>query len=80
MQSPFQPAHYDLIHSFGLPISLGIGWSGISVCDSKVVAVFPEGFTIKLKAVVRDEGAGSSEARNDVFPNELLCIHVPDIG
>ena len=50
------------------------------VRDPKVATVFPEGFTIKLKTVVRDEGVRGSKVRNDVFPNELLCIHVPDVG
>ena len=66
--------------SFGLPVSLGVGRSGISVCDPKVAAVFPEVLTIKLKTIVRDNGVRSSETRNDVFPNEFLGIHVPDVG
>ena len=79
-QPPFQAVHYDFVHSLGLPISLGVGRSGISVCDSKLAAEFPEVFTIKLKTVVQDEGVRSSKARNDVFPNEFLGIHVPDVG
>ena len=63
-----------------MPVSFGVGGSGISVYDPKVAAVFPEVFTIKLKIVVRDEGVRGSEARNDVFPNEFLGIHVPDVG
>ena len=62
-----------------MPISLGVGRSEISVGDAKLVAIFPEILTIKLKTVVRDEGVKSSEARNNVFPNEFLGIHVPDI-
>ena len=80
IQSLFQTAHYDFVHGLGLPIFLGVGRSGISVCDAKLVAVFPEVLTIKLKTVVRDEGVRSSEARNNVFPNEFLSIHVPDVG
>ena len=50
------------------------------VCDSKLTTVFPKVLTIKLETVVRDEGVRSFEARNNVFPNELLGIHVPDVG
>ena len=80
IQSLFQSAHYDFVHGLGLPVSLGVGRSGISVCDPKVATVLPKVFTIKLKTVVRDEGVRSSEARNDVFPNEFFSIHVPNIG
>ena len=80
IQSLFQPVHYDLIHDLNLPVSLGVYRSGISICDSKLAAVFPEVLTVKLKTVVRDEGVRSSEARNNVLPNEFLGIHVPDVG
>ena len=63
-----------------MPISLGVGRSGISVGDAKFVAVFPKVLTIKLKTIVRDEGVRSSEVRNNVFLNEFLGIHVPDAG
>ena len=63
-----------------MPVSLGVGGSGISVCDPKVAAVFLEVFTIKLKTVVRDEGVRGSEARNDVSPNEFFGIIVLDVG
>ena len=80
IQSLFQTAYYDFIHGLSLPISLGVGKSGISVGDAKLDAVFPEVLTIKLKTVVRDEGVRSSETRNYVFPNEFLGIDVPDVG
>ena len=80
IQPLFQSTHYDFVHGLGLPISLGVGRSGISVDDAKLVAVFPEVLTIKLKTVVRDEGVRSSEVRNNVFPNEFLGIHIPDVG
>ena len=80
IQSLFQTAYYDFVHSLGLPVSLGVGRSGISVGDAKLVTIFPEVLTIKLKTVVRDESVRSSEARNNVFPNEFLGIHVPDVG
>ena len=80
IQSLFQPTHYDFVHGLGLPISLGVGRSGISVCDSEFATIFPEVLTIKLKIVVRDKSMRSSEARNNVFPNEFLSIHVPNVG
>ena len=80
IQSLFQTAHYDFVQGLGLPISLGVGRSGISVGDAKLVAVFSEVLTIKLKTVDRDEGVRSSEARNNVFPNEFLGIHILDVG
>ena len=80
IQSLFQTAYYDFVYGLGLPISLRIGRSGISVRDAKLVAVFPEVLTIKLKTVVQDKGVRSSEARNNVFSNEFLGIHVPDVG
>ena len=57
-----------------------MGRSGISVCDPKVTAEFLEVFTIKLETIVRDEGVRGSKACNDVFPNEFLGIHIPDVG
>ena len=80
IQPLLHPAHYDFVHSLHLLVSLEVGRSGILVCDPKVVAVFPEAFTIKLETVVRDEGVRGSEAHNDIFPNEFLGIHVPNVG
>ena len=80
IQSLFQPIDYDLINSLGLSIPLGVGRSGISVCNSEVTTVSPEGFAIKLKAVIRDEGMRDSKSSNDVLPDEFLCIHVLDVG
>ena len=80
IQPLFYPVNYDFIYSLGLLVSLGVGRSGISVRNSKVAVVFPKGLAIKLKAIVRDEGARNSEVCNDVSPDEFLCIHVPDVG
>ena len=80
IQSLLKLIKYDLVDSLDLLISLRIGQSGISVRNSKVAAVFPEGHTIKLKVVVRDVGMRNSEAWNDVSSDEFLCIHVPDVG
>ena len=80
IQSLFQPIDYDLINSLGLPISLGVGRSGISVRNSQVATISPKRLTIKLKAIVRDEGMRDSKSSNDVLLDEFLCIHVPDVG
>ena len=80
LQPLFQSTHYDFVHGLGLSISLRLGRSGIPVNDPKLVAVLPEVLAIKLKTVVRDECVWSSEASNDVYPNEFLGIHVPDVG
>ena len=67
-------------HGFGLSVSLGVGRSGIPVGDPKLAAILPEVLAIKLKTVVRDECVWGSEACNNVFPNEFLGIHIPDVG
>ena len=80
IQSFFHPINYDLINSLNLPIPLGVGWSGISVCDSQITTVSLEGLAIKLKSVIRDEGMRDSKSSNDVLPNKFLCIHILDVG
>ena len=57
-----------------------VGRSGILVCNSQVTAVSPEGLTIKLKAVIRDEGMRDPKLSNDVLLDKLLSIHIPDVG
>ena len=80
IHSLFQPIDYDFINSLALSIPLGVGRSGISVCNSEVTTVSPEGFTIKLKAVIRDEGMRDSKSSNDVLLDKFLSIHIPDVG
>jgi len=80
IQSLLQPIDYDLIYSLGLPVSLRVGRSGISVRYPQVATVSPEGLTIKLKAIVQDKGMRDSESSNDVPSDEYFCIHVPNIG
>ena len=63
-----------------MSISLEVGGSGIPVSDPKLVAILPEVLAIKLETVVRDECVWSSEAGNNVFPDEFLGIHVLDVG
>ena len=52
IQPFFQPIDYDLINSLDLSISLGVGRSGILICNSQVTTVSPKGLAIKLKAVI----------------------------
>ena len=80
IQSLFKSAHYDLIDSFGLPISLWIGWSGISILYTKIRTIFPEGFAIKLNAIIRDESIRNPESSNNVLPDEPFDIYIPDVS
>ena len=80
IQSLFKSAHYDLIDSFGLPISFWIGWNGISILYTKIRIVFPEGFAIKLNAIIRDESIGNPESSNKVLPDEPFDIYIPDVS
>ena len=80
IQSLFQLIDYNLINSLSLPIPLGVGWSGILVCNSQIIIVSLEGITTKLKSVIRDEGMRDSKSSNDVLPDKFLCIHIPDVG
>ena len=80
IQPLFQPIDHDLINSLGLSVSLGVGKSGILVCNSQVTIVSPEGLAVKLEAIIRDESVGDLESSNDVLLDKLLSIHIPDIG
>ena len=51
-QSLFKSIHYDFIDSFGLSISLWIGWNGIYILYTQIKAVFLEGLAIELKAII----------------------------
>ena len=78
---PFlQSIHYDLIHGLDLPISLGVGGSGVSVNDPKLAAILPKILAVELETVVRNECVWSSKAGNNVLPDEFLGIHVPNVG
>ena len=59
---------------------MGVGRSGIPICNSQVTVVSPEGLAIKLKAVIRDEGIRDPKSSNDVLLGKLLSIHIPDVG
>ena len=80
IQPLFHPIDYDLINNLNLSISLGVGWSGIPVCNSQVTTVSPKGFAIKLKAIILDEGIRDSKSSKDVLLDKLLSIHIPDVS
>ena len=79
IQPLLESIHYDLVNSLDLSIPLGISWGRVYVLNSQVTAVSPKRFAIKQKAVVRDEGTRDSESGDNVFPNKLLGIHVPNV-
>ena len=58
---------------------MGISWGRISTRNSQLTTISPERFAIKLKTIVQDEGTRDLESCDNVFPNEFLSIHVPDI-
>jgi len=77
---PFlESIYYGLVNGFELSISLGISWGGISICNFKITAASPKGFTIKLKAIIRDEGTRDPEPSDNVFPKKFLGIYIPYI-
>ena len=80
IQPLFQLIDYDFVNSFSLSITLEVSRNGIPVCNSQVTVVSPKGLAIKLKAVVLDEGVGDPKSSNNVLPDKLLGVHIPDIG
>ena len=80
IQLLFQPIDYNLINSLGLSVSLGVGRSGMHVCNSQVTTISPEGFAIKLKTIVRDEGMRDPKPSNDVLLDKILGIHIPYVS
>ena len=78
VQSLLESIHYDLVDSLGLSIPLWISWGGIPICNSQVIIVPPEGFAIKLKTIVRDEGMRDPKPSDNIFPNKSLGIYVLD--
>ena len=78
LHRPTSSIHYNLIDSFSLPISLWIGWSGISILYPQITIVLLESFPIKLKTIVRDESMGDPESSNDILPDKSLDIHISD--
>ena len=80
VQPLFQPIDYNLINSFGLSISLRVGRGGIPICNSQATTISSEGFAIKLKAIVQDEGMRDPKSNNNVLLDELLGIHIPYVS
>ena len=61
------------------PFPLGIGWGRVLVLVSQVTTISSKRFAIELKAFFRDEGMRDSESGDNIFPNKLLGVHVPDV-
>ena len=80
IQPLFKFIYYDLVDSFDLPISLWIGWSGISILYTQVKTVFLKGFAIKLKAIIRDESIGNPKSSNNTLLDKPFDINIPDIS
>ena len=74
VQPLFKSTHYDLIDSFSLPIPLGICRGGIFIRYAQVTTRPPEGLTIELKTIVRDEGTRDSKPSDNIFSNKSLDI------
>ena len=79
IQPLLESIYYDLVNNLSLSIPLGISWYKVSTHNSQIAAISPEGFTIKLKAVVQDEGVRDPEPDDNVFPKKFLGIYVFDI-
>ena len=79
IQPFFESIYYDLVNSLILSIPLGISWYRVSIHNSQIAAISPEGFAIKLKAVVQDEGVKDPEPDDNVFPKKFPGIYVFDI-
>ena len=79
IQPLLESIHYDLIDSLDLSIPLWISWGGIPIHNVQVTTIPPEGFTIKLKTIIRDEGVGDPKPSDNIFPNKSLGIHISDI-
>ena len=79
VQPLFQPIHYSFIDGFRLPITLWVSWCGVSVGNSQLTAISSESFTVRLEAVVRDQGMRDSESSDDIFPNKFLGINVSNV-
>ena len=71
--------HYHLIYNLSLSIPLWISQGGILICNAQVTTVPSEGFTIKLKPIVRDEGMKDPKSSDNIFPEKSLGIHISDI-
>ena len=79
IQPLLESTHYDLVNNLGLSIPMEISWGRISIRNSQVTTVSLERFAVKLKVIVRDKRIKDPKPCDNVFPNEFLGIHVPNI-
>ena len=78
---PFlQPRSYNLIGGLGLSIPLRISRRRILVPNSQLPTISLEGFTVKLKTIIRDQSVRNSKRGDNIPPDEPLSVHVPDIS
>ncbi|KAI5324307.1 hypothetical protein L3X38_033380 [Prunus dulcis] len=56
------------VHCFNLAIGLRMGWGGEAKTDLEVRTELFEFGTVKLHAIVSDDGVGDAEATYDIFP------------
>ena len=80
IQPLFKSIDYNFVDNLSLAIPLRIGRSGISVLYPQVRTVLPEGFTIELKAIIRDKGMGNPESSNDILLDKSFDIYISDIS
>ena len=52
IQLLLESIHHKFINSLGLPVPLGVSWSGVPICDTQFTTVPSESLAIKLKSVV----------------------------
>ena len=57
-----------------------IGQSRIFVFYPQIKTVLPEGFVVKLKAIIRDEGMRNFESSYDILPDESFDIYISNIS
>lgn len=74
----FSPNTMTLLTA-SLPISLGIGWSRISISDTQLSTVPSKGLTVKLESIIRDQCMRNPKSGDNVPPNEPLYIHVSNV-
>ena len=79
IQSLLEPVHYDFVNSLDLTIPLGVSRSRIFIRNSQIIAVSPEGFAIKLKSIVQDEGTKDPKSSDNVFLDKFFGVHISDI-
>ena len=79
IQHFLESIHYDFVNSLNLTIPLGVSWGRVPIRNSQIIAISPEGFVIKLKSIVQDEGTRDPEPGDNVFSDKLFGISISDI-